>query len=465
MAVVLAAGGLVLVRAPGHAAFPPPLPPIGGHVQGVGTNVVSFQGSGAHGQIALSHTSVLAGASQSVFAEVRLTADAAEPTAARAPLSLAVVLDTSGSMEGDKLAQAKRSVIEMVREMRDGDEIAMVRYASDHELVQPLARVGEVRDALIARIHNLEAGGGTNIPGGLSVGLRALDAAEHGRVRRVVLVSDGLDSTRTEAERLASAGFETGVTLSSMGIGLDFDESYMGGVAHSGHGNFGFVKDAAALATFLRRELKEAAATTVENATVRVKLPRGLRFVRATGAGARAVDDGASVELQLGSLFAGDERRALMELTATMDDGESRSLEATAAWSRVGGGPATVAIPRIDLLASRDAAEVARGRDGAVLASATSVIASQRELEAAEAYSKGDAVTADRLIGANLAALSAAAAAAPPAMASSLAKQQAAYSATRSGFGAAAPGSAGGKIAAKQAAEKDLSNIDRATAY
>ena len=204
MAIVLAAGGLILVRASGHTTFPPPAPPIGGQAQGVGTNIVSFHGSGAHGQIALSHTKVLAGGSSSIFAEVRLTADAAEPSAERAPLSLAVVLDTSGSMEGDKLVQAKRSVIEMVREMRDGDEIAMVRYASDHELVQPLARVGAVRDTLIARIRGLEAGGGTNIPGGLSVGLRALDAAEHGRVRRVVLVSDGLDSTRTEAERLAS---------------------------------------------------------------------------------------------------------------------------------------------------------------------------------------------------------------------------------------------------------------------
>ena len=38
-----------------------------------------------------------------------------------------------------------------------------------------------------ARVRRLEAGGGTNIPSGLSLGLRTLSEAEQGRVRRVVL--------------------------------------------------------------------------------------------------------------------------------------------------------------------------------------------------------------------------------------------------------------------------------------
>ena len=185
-----------------------------------------------------------------------------------------VLFAASGSMDGEKMDQAKHSCEQLIRDMDADDEIAFVRYSDDAEVIQSLARVGTVRESLMARVRGLTAGGGTAIPRGLSRGLSALASTHGERIRRVVLVSDGLDSTRAEAERLASDSFERGITISSMGIGLDFDESYMGGVARSGHGNFGFVKDGAALATFLHRELEETANTIVENATVRAhRLP------------------------------------------------------------------------------------------------------------------------------------------------------------------------------------------------
>src|SRR6185312_3768525 len=158
----------------------------------------------------------------------------------------------------------------------DDDEIVFIRYSSDTELVQPLARVGAVRRALVERIERLDANGGTNIPPALAQAARALEDAGKGRVRRVVLASDGLDSTRALAEEYARNSAAKGITVSSMGIGLDFDEGYMGGVARSGRGNFGFVKDGASLATFLHRELEETATTTVEGLRARFRLPEGV---------------------------------------------------------------------------------------------------------------------------------------------------------------------------------------------
>src|SRR5262249_46584796 len=146
--------------------------------------------------------------------------------------------------------------------------------------------------------------------------------------------------TRVQAERLASDSAERGVTVSSMGIGLDFDESYMSAVARDGHGNFAFVNDGSALAAFLTRELKEASATTVEDATVRLALPRGMRFVRATGAAASV--DGDSVVLKMGSLFSGDERRAVVELATNLEAGDVERLAPEALWHHVGGDDAHV---------------------------------------------------------------------------------------------------------------------------
>jgi len=464
-AVVVATGGLVLYKAPSSSALPTSSPVLGAD----GKSSVAFKGPGAHGVLSLSHTKVLSGQTTPVHAELKLVADASEKTPVRAPVSLAVVLDTSGSMSGAKIEDAKRSVLRLISDMRDEDEIAVIRYSDTSEVIQPLARLGSVRESLSARVRQLEAGGGTNIPGGLSQGLRSLDDAGEWqgsktsrRVRRIVLVSDGLDSTRVQAESIARASFSSGITVSSLGIGLDFDESYMGAVAQSGHGNFAFINDGSSLAGFLKRELEETATTTVENARVNIQLPDGVRFVSASGADASF--DGSSIELRLGSLFAGDERRVIVELTA---DGASPAADvrAIASWNEVGRASTTTNVPVLTLVASNDAAEVERGRDGAVLASATSVIASKRQLEAANAYARGDVATATRLTAQNEADLAAAIAVAPPAAAPTIAAQRSAYTAQKKGFTTHRPGSAEGKVVTKSAAVKDLDNLSRKSSF
>jgi Ca-activated chloride channel family protein len=454
-AVVLATGGLVLARS-SASAFPGDFH----HGPGLtaGKNSTAFSGPGAHGMVSLSHADILAGSSNAVFADVRIIADASENARVRAPISMAVVLDTSGSMSGEKIEEAKRSVLRLVSEMSDKDEITVVRYSDTSEIVQPLARVGEVRATLASKIRALDAGGGTNIPAGLSRGLREIGEAGRGRVRRIVLVSDGLDATRAQAENLARSSFSSGVTVSSLGIGLDFDESYMGSVAQSGHGNFAFVKDGASLASFLHRELEETSGTTIENARVRLELPSGVRFVSATGADA-SVNDG-TVELSMGSLFAGDERRVVVELSATS---ESAPLDIAthASWSRVGGGQASIDAPRLRLVPVTSLATVEANRDGAVLASATSVIVSKRQLEAASAYAAGDVRRAETITAANEKALASAIAAAPPPAAAALETQKSAYAAARDGFAKVRPDSEEGKAAAKAGVAKDMGNLQR----
>jgi Ca-activated chloride channel family protein len=459
-AVVLATGGLVLYKASDSAAFDGTTPR--SVLTANGKNSVLFEAPGARGVLSLSHTKVLSGRTTPVYAELKLVADAAERAAVRAPISLAVVLDTSGSMnDGHKIEDAKRSVLRLLSDMRDSDEITVIRYSDTSELIQPLARVGEVRSSLSSRIRNLDAGGGTNIPGGLSHGLRSLDEAAKGRVRRIVLVSDGLDGTREQAESLARSSFASGITVSSLGIGLDFDESYMGSVAQSGHGNFAFIKDGDSLAGFLKRELDETATTTVENARVELQLPSGMRFVSATGADASI--EGNIVALRIGSLFSGDERRVIVELAA---DGEgSTELKANASWNRVGQLATQISVRPLQLVASTDPGEVERGRDGAVLASATSVTASKRQLEAANAYARGDVATANRLTAENQAALGEALAAAPAAAAPSINAQLDTYAEQKKGFNSVAPQSAAGKTVRKAAAVKDLGNLNRASSF
>lgn len=453
--LVLSTGGLVLARAP-SGSFAMSAPDARVMVAG-GSNAAAFRGPAVSGRVALSHTLVLARGEQRVFAELDLKADPAEQRKERAPLAIAVALDTSGSMGGDKIEQAKRSAIQLVREMRDDDEIAFVRYASDAELVQPLSRVGSVRESLIQRIAALQAGGGTDIPPALNLAMSALQGASAGRVRRIVLASDGLDATRAQAELVAKSAASQGVTVSSMGIGLDFDEGYMGGVAVAGHGNFAFVKDASALAGFLHRELTETATTVAQNVSVRLRLPEGARLVQAVGADARDAGNG-EIAVSVGAMFGGDERRVIIELSMNVPAGAARGIEGTAAWNAIGGDTVTARFSGITVRGSDDAIAVEQGRDGAVLANAVSVLASVRQIAAAEAYARGDAAGAQALVDQNMAELEAVKAAAPAA-APEIAAQQRAYDGAKREF--ARPRSAEGNAAAKSGAARDFNNLGR----
>ena len=373
-AVVLSAGGLVLFRASGGSAAIP----IHTHEMTSTPTRAPFSGPGAHGTFSLSNSRLLAGGDRDLYAEVRFVADPGAGQRIRAPLSMAIVLDTSGSMDGEKMEDARSSVIRLIRDMRDDDEVSLVRYSDSASVVQPMSRVGRVRDDLIGKIRNLSAGGGTAIPLGLLQGMSTLEDAGKGRVRRVVLVSDGLDSSRAAAERLARESFGKGVTVSSLGIGLDFDESYMSGLSAVGHGNFGFVKNSGSLSAFLERELNETASTTIQGAKVRVKLPAGVTATRASGAEMRSIGDN-EIELQLGSLFSGDERRVLIEMTAHMET-DAKAFDGTASWNQVGGAPVEAGIARLTVTPTYEPTDVEARRDGEVMANAVTVVASKRRL-------------------------------------------------------------------------------------
>jgi Ca-activated chloride channel family protein len=290
--------------------------------------------------------------------------------------------------------------------------------------------------------------------------MQTLQEAGKGRVERVVLVSDGLDSSRAEAERLARESFGKGVTVSSLGIGLDFDESYMSGLSAAGHGNFGFVKNSSSLATFLERELNETATTSIQSAKVRLKLPEGVRAIHASGAEIRELGDN-EIELALGSLFTGDERRVLLELRAQMDT-DAKAFDGAASWTLVGGQSVDAAIAKLTVGSTYEPMEVEASRDNDVMASAVSVVASRRQLEAAEAYQRGEVDKAQGLIDNNVRDLRAAQVYAAPAAATALQKQEAAYDDAKKTFATAKPKSAAGNAAAKEVFEKDTSNMGRA---
>ncbi len=423
--VALAAGGIVLMRAPGHAA-PRQAETLGGFpttqgvsVQNLGPTKVALSGPGISGHLAISQGAVLANGTRRLLAELRLTADENAATAAeRQPVALAVVLDVSGSMHGDKIQQAKNAVRQLVERMRDEDQVAIITYDHETYVIQPLAPVGAVRQELYGRIAMIQPGGGTVIPQALTAGARALEGAPENLVRRMVLLSDGLDGSGQSVEMVSSQirnRASQGVSTSSLGIGTDYDERFMTSVADSGRGNYEFLASGSELQAFLRRELDQASTTVVDSVATLITLPSGVRVARAHGADITGTT--GQTRIPFGPLPAGGSRRAVLELEIVAGaPGGLGDLGATVDYRtvvdseihQIGGAALALAVVGTE-------AEVAATRNEEVYAETWAVVVDAEQKDAVDAWRSGDATRARNIAQQNVRRLREVQAAAPSA--------------------------------------------------
>ncbi len=213
---------------------------------------------------------------------------AADP-AQRPALDLAVVVDVSGSMQGEKLAYVKEGLGLLVDSMRDTDRLALVTYSSGAQVLHELGEVGLRRAELRRSITGLIADGGTNLEAGLTAGYRALVAdLDPAREHRVILLSDGNPTegiTDTPSILASSRGYNSdGIGLSTIGLGADFNIDLMRGLSQQADGNFYFLEDAGAVNEVFEEELAFFVVPVALDLELSLRAGASYDFSRAYGA-------------------------------------------------------------------------------------------------------------------------------------------------------------------------------------
>jgi Ca-activated chloride channel family protein len=235
----------------------------------------------------------------------------------RPGLNLALVIDRSGSMASEhKLDYAKSAADQLVERLGPRDRLALITYSSGMRVdVASMPVVS--RDVFHNAIAAIRSDGGTNLFGGMRAGYDEVLRARGGdRLDRVILLSDGLvNEGLTDplaiAAQAASFG-ERGVHVSTLGLGLSYDDILMRNIAQHSGGNYQYIAQPEEMATFLGRELDELARVVARDPVVRLRLGRGVRVAEVYGYAFH--QDAEGVTIPISDIFSGEERKVVLRL-------------------------------------------------------------------------------------------------------------------------------------------------------
>ncbi|KAL6840186.1 hypothetical protein ACP4OV_029996 [Aristida adscensionis] len=267
---------------------------------------------------------------------------AAAGESARAPLDLVTVLDVSGSMCGPKLALLKQATCFVIDNLGPGDRLSVVTFSCTARRIIRLTRMSDGGKASAkGAVESLFADGSTNIRDGLRVAAEVLDGRRHrNAVASIILLSDGQDNqtmcgygihgrARSYGD-LVPHSLRRGVgarctPVHTFGFGTDHDAAAMHAVAEVTGGTFSFIQNQAVLQDSFAQCIGGLLSVAVQEARVAVEcLHPGVR-VRAVKSGryeSRVDTDGRAASVDVGELYADEERRFLLLLDVPIAAGE-----------------------------------------------------------------------------------------------------------------------------------------------
>ncbi len=265
----------------------------------------------------LSQSKLVQRGNDTVYLEVTLSPSALpEQRTYRRATDLLLVLDRSGSMsEARKMPYAKAAIREVLERLDVDDRFALVSFSDrasvDLHWLTPNAGNRRQLDRLVDRI---VAAGGTNMGEGLQTALRQLQYDDGERVRKVLLLSDGqANQGITHPDLLADMATQVtqhGAVLSTIGMGLGFNEVLLAKLADYGMGHYSYLEDLSGLAAILNRDLEDTRRLYASSSRLEIHLGEGVQLLDAGGYPLLRND--ATVTITTGQLLSNTAKRFVM---------------------------------------------------------------------------------------------------------------------------------------------------------
>lgn len=237
----------------------------------------------------------------------------------RLPLNLSLVIDRSGSMSGKKLEYVKEAVTHVLRTLSATDRASVVVYDDEVTLLAPSQRLSSsVRQKMIEQIGAIRSGGTTNLSGGWFLGGQQIaEYFSKDYINRAFLLTDGLANVGlTDHEELvmeAKKFRQRSISTTTFGVGHDFNEFLLQGIADNGNGHFYFIDTPQQIPHYFQGELGEMLTTVAREMTVDLTLPEGGTAQVVNQLNTEPSSRG--LRIFLGDGYAGDERKVVLKVT------------------------------------------------------------------------------------------------------------------------------------------------------
>lgn len=203
-----------------------------------------------------------------------------------AQVQLALVIDTSGSMDGLIHGKFSQKKIELVKEaaaavisaLAETDYLSVVQFSDQVRTLIPAQQVGSNRRRLLASVNNLYAQGGTLMASGVSAGLQEFQSMpDVPAVRKLVILTDGQTNDEEECYRLAEA---SPIPFMLGGIGDDYNGRLLDDMARSARGSSGYIEQAEQVRDFFTEVMQSVQATVLTNAALSLTFRQRFRPLR-----------------------------------------------------------------------------------------------------------------------------------------------------------------------------------------
>jgi Ca-activated chloride channel family protein len=281
--------------------------------------------------------------------------------------------------------------------------VALIQYDDDAQVLVPsIAADAEGKRQLLAAIERIVDDGGTNLHGGMMLGIGEARRAMGGqRVNRVVLLSDGQANVGVvdpaQIAHAASDAADRGVRVTTIGLGLDYNEDLMEAIAENGRGQYYYVKDAGGLESVFAGELRSMQGTVATGAELRLSPAcAGVEIAEVYGYESRR--DGNDVIVPLSDLFGGEKRKVLVRLKVPAGTNGAKALaRTTLAFDAAGGGGRKTAALDLGVEVSSDAQAVRASANVDVMSKVEQIEAARTMRDAAAAYDRGEVQEAQNL--------------------------------------------------------------------
>jgi Ca-activated chloride channel family protein len=256
------------------------------------------------------------GQTQKNYLRVALAGCRPEPRQDRTPVNVAFVIDRSGSMEGTRIAQARAAAIMAVNRLAAFDIASIVIFDQIAEVLVPAQQVtdpGLFSDA----ISRIGVRGTTAIYDGVMRGsAEVLKFKDERHLNRVVLLSDGKANVgprhAAEFAELGRTLLAQGISVSTIGLGLDYNEDLMLQLARGGDGNHAFAQEPTDLVNIFNKEFDDVLGSCAQTVSVDIELKPGVRAVRALSRDGTI--DGQSAQFRLNQVYQATEHYLLLEV-------------------------------------------------------------------------------------------------------------------------------------------------------